>query len=159
MDYPDRSSFGALTMWGKVRRITRFIFRLPLWLFGITLVVLLESTDFDFRHESRPGTVHVDGRVRNQSATQLIDSLSKARGSLLITFSRTRMAFFESADLMKGSTPIWQSPPDAQVRFGPVWPNKISVDWPDGTQAWLNLTDDQHKVIVQFFMEQSGREI
>lgn len=153
LDYPGRTSFGALTTWEKAKSIARFIFRIPLWLFGIIFVVLLETTDFDFRRETRPGTVHVDGHVSNPTATDLIDSLSKAQRSLIVAFSSSHFAFFEATQEAAKARPVWESPPDARVRFGPVWPKKISVDWPDGTQAWIDLTDDQHTAVVEFFLK------
>lgn len=151
VDYPGLTTFDVLSFWGKVRHIARFIVKIPLWLFGVVVLIFLETTDLGSREISRPGTVHLEGTVRNEAATRLIQALSAARGPLRVAFSRSHLAFFAAAE--EGYRLLWQSASDARVRYGPVWPNKLGVDWSDGTQCWIMTTDEQHESVVRFFAE------
>lgn len=151
IDYPGMTTFGVLSFWGKVRHIARFIVRIPLWLIGLVVLIFLETSDFGSKPTSGPGTVHLEGTTRTEAATRLVEALSAARQPVIVAFSPGHLAFFASAQ--SGHQLLWESAPDARVRYGPVWPNKLGVDWVEGTQCWLSTTDEQHELVVRFFAE------
>lgn len=154
LSYPERTSFGVMSTGRKIRRISRILLMFPLKLITVIIGVLLESTDFGSERESRPGTVHLDGTVANAPATHLVDVLGRVKGAVVIAFSQSHVAFFSETEGARHGQPLWQSTRDARVWFGPVWPNKLSVSWPDGTQAWLRLDDEQATTAVQFYQAQ-----